>query len=534
MMVIRRKYLSGFVLAGLQLLNAGALVAQAPPVTGDVQADVYGNLKPTTGLSDRIQQLEENQQRLEEELGRRLGPTGSNANSDPDYPVLPNYVYRQTYYNVGGGRMLPDYAPEGYEARDQQEGPGEPLFTGLTPPPRITAEERNKYVTRGLYPGSFLAPGTNTSVRFRGFVRLAGMFDFDPIESRDSFVTNTIPVPQQVGQNFNMSGRISRFALESWTPTSFRDWNVHTVIEGDFFNGAAQAPGGGGNPFRLRHAFFDFGIFRFGQQNTVFMDATNWASLVDFQGPNSWVNQRQPSLRVTLPIGEDMYWATSMERPFSDVTAVGPNGESLGTNVQDVPDFATHWRYEGDRGHLQLGGLLRTISYRPTGGQVERLTASGISGNAVIHPWAVLLGTDPVHDKDPSGLTRSRMLLQATWGPGVGRYLNDLAGQRLDGQVNPLTGEFQLVDATGFNASYEQWYNDHWLSNFTYSNISVVNNAGQPGNTYDSAEYIAASLWWIPLPRLSLAVEVMSGERKNLDGQSGSVQRFNSMAQYNF
>jgi hypothetical protein len=247
-----------------------------------------------------------------------------------------------------------------------------------------------------------------------------------------------------------MSGRISRFALETWTPTSFRDWNAHTFIEGDFFNCPAQAAGGGGNPLRLRHAFFDFGYFRLGQQNTVFMDGTNWPSLVDFQGPNSWINQRQPSARMTIPIIDAWYWAASIERPFSDITT-----NDLGTAVQDVPDMAMHLRYEGDRGHFQVGGLLRTIGYRPTDGLVTRRTGAAISGNAVLHPWAILVGTNPVRESNPSGLTRSRILMQGTWGAGVGRYINDLAGQGFDSQVNPLTGEFDLVEATGWNASYE-------------------------------------------------------------------------------
>jgi len=451
-----------------------------------------------------------------------------------DYPstaVPPDYVYQPYYYDdpYGGARPLADYAPPGYVTRDQQDGPGEAEFMPLFPPAPITAADRESFVVRGIYPGSFLVPGTNTSVRLRGFVRLAALFDFDPIGSTDSFVTNTIPVPQEIGQNYNMSGRISRFALETWTPTSHCDWNVHTLIEGDFFNGPAQAAGGGGNPFRLRHAFFDFGYFRFGQQNTVFMDPTSWPSLVDFQGPNSWVNQRQPSVRMTLPLTDRWFWATSMERPFSDITT-----NNMGAAVQDVPDFATHVRYEGDLGHLQLAGLLRTIGYRPTDEEVSRLVGAGISGTAVFHPWALLLGTDPVHDVDPSGLTRSRILLQATWGPGVGRYLNDLPNQGLDAQVNPLTGAFELVSATGWNASYENWFNAHVLANFTFASVSVDNNADQPGATYNNANYLASSLWWVPIPGMSLGLEFMWGERENLDGQAGRVRRLHGMCQYNF
>ncbi|TWU29736.1 DcaP family trimeric outer membrane transporter [Bythopirellula polymerisocia] len=445
---------------------------------------------------------------------------------------LPNYFYTQRYFDQtdgDGARPIADYGPPGYTHRDYQDAPGEPEWTRLTPPVRVSAQERDQLDVRGLYPGSFLAPGTNTSFRLRGFVRLASLYDFDPIGSTDSFVPNTIPVPQQDGQNYNMSGRISRFALESWTPTSYRDWNVHTFIEGDFFNGPAQAAGGGGNPFRLRHAFFDFGYFRFGQQNSVFMDGSNWPSLVDFQGPNSWVNQRQPSMRVTLPVRERIFWAASVERCFSDITTNG-----LGTNVQEVPDLATHLRFEADRGHIQVAGLMRTIGYRPTGGDVTQQTGAGISGNVVFHPWAILSGCDPVHEVNPSGLTRSRILLQGTWGSGISRYINDLAGQGFDAQVNPITGEFELVDATGWNASYEHWFNEHWLMNFTYANVNVDNNANQPATTYDAAEYVAASLWWIPVPRLSFGVEYITGERENLDGESARAQRLHGLAQYNF
>ncbi len=521
--------------------HAPTLFAQVQLSTGDLQPTASDDLlnEPVSqpDILQRLQQLEYNQQRLASRFDEPRGQGETpGAYYDPEYQAPPAYFYESSYYNqyYGGARPYADYAPPGYEARDQQVGPGSPEFSRLTPPRPPEAGQVDNFVTRGMYPGSFLAPGTNTSVRLRGFVRLATLFDFDPIGVPDAFVTNSIPVPQQIGQNFNMSGRISRFALETWTPTSFCEWNVHTFIEGDFFNGAGQAAGGGGNPFRLRHAFFDFGPFRFGQQNSVFMDASSWPSLVDFQGPNGWVNQRQPSMRMTLPLADRMFWATSIERPFSDITTLDQNGVAQGAAVQNIPDLATHWRYEGDRGHLQVSGLLRTISYRPTGGEVTRRTGGAVSGVAVFHPWAILLNTDPVHDENPSGLTRSRMLLQGTWGGGVGRYLNDLAGQGLDAQVDPLTGNFSLVDANGWNASYEHWFNEQWLTNLTYAQVNVDNDGGMPGTTYDSTQYMAASLWWVPVPRLSFAVEIINGERENLNGDVGRAQRLHGLAQYNF
>jgi hypothetical protein len=357
-----------------------------------------------------------------------------------------------------------------------------------------------------------------------------GLYDFDAIGSRDSFVPNTIPVPQiPDGENFNYGARYSRVAIESWTPTSFREWTVHTFVEADFFNGPAQAVGGGGNPFRLRHAFIDYGYFRVGQQNTVFMDASTWPSLVDFQGPAGWANQRRPGARVTLPILERVFWAGGVEQPFSDISTFG-----LGDNVQRVPDFATHMRYESDVGHIQIAGLARAVGYHPTGGAVTQRAGLGVSAGTTFHPWAILMCSNPTRQANPSPIERCRIIGQYTFGWGITRYLQDTAGLGLDGQVDPLTGNFDLPYASAFVAAYEHWYTTKWLSNFTYSQTLVGSNTGQPGNTYVGGKYLGASLWFIPIPNLSLGVEYLWGERKNLDEQRGEANRINGLVQYNF
>jgi hypothetical protein len=449
----------------------------------------------------------------------------------PNSALLPPYFYWPDYYAqpVVSPRSVEEYAPPGYEARDQQVGPGTPEFTPITPPTPVTPAERDRFVTRGIFPGSFLVPGTDTSFRLRGFVRLMGLYDFNPIGSRDSFVPNTIPVPQGQGENYNMSARMSRIAVETWTPTPLNEWTLHTFVEADFFNGADQAVGGGGNPFRLRHAFVDYGYFRVGQQNTVFMDASSWPSLVDFQGPAGWVNQRRPGARVTAPLSDEWYWAAAVEQPFSDITT---NGQ--GTNVQDVPDFATHLRYEGDFGHFQLSGLARAIGYRPTDEDTTRRAAFGLSASTTFHPWAYLIGSNPVLRDNPTALERCRIVGQYSVGKGIGRYFLDTAGLGLDGVVDPVTGSFSLPSETAFVIAYEQWYTEKWLSNFTYSGTNVGGLGGQPGTTYTGGKYLGASLWYIPIRNLSLGVEYLWGERDNLNEQRGQANRVDALVQYNF
>jgi hypothetical protein len=300
-------------------------------------------------------------------------------------------------------------------------------------------------------------------------------------------------------------------------------------VEGDFFNGPSQAVGGGGNPFRLRFAFVDYGYFRIGQQNTVFMDSNSFPMTVDFAGPRGLVNLRRPSARVTIPVGEQLFWATGIEQPFSDITTNG-----IGTGFQDVPDIATHLRWQGDRGHVQISGLGRAIGYSASPTDDTLLGGWGFNGTTNFHPWAYLLGTDPVHEEDPSGLTRSRILLQYTFGWGIARYIQDTAGLGLDGQVDPFTGDFDTLYATGWTATYEHWYSAHWLSNFTYSQVDTESFAGQPASTYESADYLAASLWWIPVVNLSIGTEYLYGERVNINSDQGAAHRINALVQYNF
>lgn len=448
----------------------------------------------------------------------------------PISAVLPDYYYQFSYYYRYGGPVGgPEYAPPGYEAREYQDAPGVPEFMAFYPPAPITPEERQKFVTRGIVPGSFLAPGTNTSFRIRGFVRMTGIYDYKPIGSPDIFVTNTIPVPQMSGQNANATARPSRIATETWTPTSFLDWSVHTFIEADFFNGQGQAPGGGGNPFRLRHAFVDYGYFRVGQQNSVFMDGGTWPSLVDFQGPAGWVNQRRPGARVMLPVWDNLIWTTGIEQPFSDITTNG-----LGTNVQYVPDFASNLRYEIGFGHVQVAGLGRSIGFQATNGDVTQRPAYGVSTSTTFHPWAMLIGNNPLLQDNATGLERCRIIGQYTFGRGIGRYMLDTVGLGLDGQVNPYTGGFETPFASGWLVSYEHWFNEKWMAQGTWSETQVNSNGGQPGTTYTGARYVAASLWYIPFRNMSLGIEQLFGERENLDGQRGRAQRLNGLVQYNF
>jgi hypothetical protein len=250
---------------------------------------------------------------------------------------------------------------------------------------------------------------------------------------------------------------------------------------------------------------------------------------VDFAGPRGIISLRVPEARMTIPLSDKVYWATGIEQPFSDITTNG-----LGRNAQDVPDFATHLRYEGDFGHVQLSSVFRSIAFRPTVGATQREFGWGLSGSGVVHPWALLIGSNPVRKDNPTGLERSRILVQYNVGKGIGRNIDDLLGFGLDGQVDPATGQLHTVYASGWTASYEHWLNEKWLANFTYSGVLTGSAPDQPGDTYDGAKYLAVSLWFIPIRNLSTGIEYLYGERRDLDGARAKANRINALVQYNF
>ncbi|MEI7685749.1 MAG: DcaP family trimeric outer membrane transporter, partial [Planctomycetota bacterium] len=411
--------------------------------------------------------------------------------------------------------------------QDYQEAPGLPLFRPIVPAPTDSPDGLENFVQRGLFPGSYQVPGSNTSFRFSGFVRLGATFDFKPIGTPDQFVTNTIPVPQTSGQNANFSARPTRLSLDTWTPTPINDWNVHTFLQFDFFSGAAPGVGSSSVP-RLRFAFADFGYFRIGQDTTVFMDPQSFPRTADFAGPRGLVNSRQGLARVTIPLSDELFWASAVEQPFSDITTNG-----MGNNVQDIPDFTSHLRYEADLGHLQASTIVRSIGYRPNGGSTQRDAGWGMNLTGNVFPWALLMGRNPVRELDPTPLERCRFLAQYAFGWGISRYIQDPSGLGFDGAVT-ANGSFQTLYATGWTLSYEHWYTDHWLTNVTYSADFVGHTDAQPGNTYAGAKYLAASVWWVPVVNMSIGVEYLIGDRKNVNGQTADADRIQTVFQYNF
>jgi hypothetical protein len=389
-----------------------------------------------------------------------------------------------------------------------------------------------------LLPGRF----ANTKYKWYGFVRLDGIFDFDPIGSTDDFVTSSIPVPQGRGQNAVLTPRYTRLGWDTETPWESMDWTIKTRIEVDFFNGNESGVFGS-FPLRLRFAWVDFGPFLIGQAASLFMDYDVFPNVLDYEGPPGMVLMRQPIVAVRIPLGDQCRLALGIEHPYSDIQwfeggafIVNP-GLGIITdpddarNIQDMPDFTGNIRHDWDYGHVQLAGIARKLTFQPAVGPDDSEWGSGVNLTGSWRPWAACRGTRSCDEQTP--LDRSRFLAQFATGEGINRYIQDVNGLGLDAAFDPVNG-FRAISSTGWFVAYEQWWADKLASVFTYGEAEMDLTDALPDTTYDSATYVTANLIWLPVERMGVGVEFLRGTRTNKDGESGQADRIQMAFQYKF
>ncbi len=425
-------------------------------------------------------------------------------------------------------RTAAEYGPPGFVRRRALSGPAAPILvpTNKTAMSPTTALDSPQFIVPGSIPNSYRLPGSTTSYRWGGFVQLDGMFTFDPMRATDDFVTSSIPVPEERGQNANFTPRYTRLDFETHTDTRCGD--VKTYVQVDFFNGNVQSEFGS-FPLRLRFAYIDIENWRFGNDASVFMDYDAFPNVLDYEGPGGIVAMRQSLVRYTHAVTDRFRIALAMEQPWSDLTLTDAAGNRLdGQRIQDMPDFTSHLRYDNQLGHLQLAGIVRKLTFQPTVGDKLNEAGYGLNFAGDFHPWAACLGTSPA-DSDcllpmQQALTKCRITGTFAVGYGIKRYIQDANGLGLDAAIN-ATGELEGLFARGWFVGYEHWWTPRWTSSFVYGQNGVSGIPTLPASTYKGAQYLATNVMWIPIDNTFVGVEYLWGERENIDTQSARARR---------
>ena len=347
------------------------------------------------------------------------------------------------------------------------------------------------------FEGGLIVSGRDVAMKIGGLVKADYIYDFDPIDATDSFVTTTIPVGAAPRTNSRFHARQTRLSFDTRWAAS--DRTIRIFVESDFF--------GKDDHFRLRHAYGEVGSLLVGKTSTTFHDIAASPATLDFEGSVSSVNRRQAQARWTRPIGDNGLTAALAIEDARFIIQVPPD-VSIEPRTPS-PDFVGHLRLERPWGRFQLGGLYRIVGVQPTGDSVPQLGDRVYSGDA----W----GLNFVGVVQPS--IRTKAYYQFVFGEGIGSY------RGLPDAAPTGPGELGALPMFGWMVGTTHDWNDRLSSNFTYAENSLENSEFQDADDVHRTTYLAANLIWQPLERVNVGIEYLYGIRENIDRAVGAANR---------
>ena len=357
----------------------------------------------------------------------------------------------------------------------------------------------------------------SSTYAFGGYIKFDSMFseysggDLAPGSIGSQFyVPAAIPVGGEQGEHpdADIQGRESRLHFRSDHILANGN-RLSTYVETDFF----VSPGGNevvSNSFnpRLRHAFFKYDNWLFGQTWSTFQDVGALPENLDFIGPSestTFVRQAQVRYRHGN-------WEFSAENPETTITPFG-GGATVVSDDGGMPDLVGRYSFNYSDGYIKAAMLFRRLSCTELNID-HREPAYGLS----------VSGKHMIGDDD--------IRWMATTGHGIGRYLglNTANDAVLDDN-----NELEATDQWGAFISLRHFWADKWRSNLTLGYLNNDHDTELTGTSVTSDVYsVHLNLLYEPVPRMTVGGEIMFAERTLESNASGDMTRAILSAKYAF
>jgi hypothetical protein len=337
-------------------------------------------------------------------------------------------------------------------------------------------------------------------IKVGGYVKLDYLHDFDYIGNASQFKTNSIPVDgstaaDRSGQT-NLQARETRLTLTMLDDTPRGAFKAY--VEGDFY--------GDNNSFRLRHAYGELGEVLGGQTWTTFMDISARPRSLDYEGPDSEIFVRQAMIRWTRPLSQRVKFAIAIEQPGSQFAIPDT---LTGVSSSELVDLPASLRFEGDRGHVQVAGIVRQIRFDGEAGSSD-VTTMGYGGNVSFRVRT-------------SG--KDALMGEVAVGQGIGRYIECFNGEGADAVFTSID-EMDALNSAAAVLAYERHWTDTMLSSFAVSAAVLEENDRLAPGVIKQCTDARVNLIWAAWTKVDIGGEVLWGERENQNGASGDAVRF--------
>lgn len=355
------------------------------------------------------------------------------------------------------------------------------------------------------------------SYKFGGYVKLDAMYsDYSggSVSSgsigRDFYIPGTVPVGTEGESYTDFHAKESRINFKT-SHNLDNGAKITTMLEMDFLatNDGNERVSNSYAP-RLRHAFFTYNKWLFGQTWMTFFNVGALPENLDFVGPaESTIFGRQAMIRYTSG-----NWQFAAENPETTITPYGGGGRIVADD-NTLPDLVARYNMKGSNGgSFTVAAIGRELAYKNNAAGINSSdTGYGLS---VSGKWMVF-GKDDIR-------------WMASAGKGMGRYmgLNTANAAVLD-----ANGDLEAIDSWGMFGSYRHFWNDKWRSNLTLGYLSVDNDTALTGSGVTSeASSVHVNLIYSPVPKMDFGIEYLHANREIESGLDGDLDRIQFSAKY--
>jgi len=354
-----------------------------------------------------------------------------------------------------------------------------------------------------------LAVDTTLQFEIYGFAQADGIFEFNQSDPNWFDVNRPTKLPafeKQFGEDgrFYLSPRQSRLGVKGELPPS--DGNVKGQFEFDMFGVGRDA---GLTTIRLRHAWGQWKQIGAGQTNSQFMDVDVFPNVIDYWGPNGMLFFRNTQVFYEFKNDDKWQAAAAIEAPGASGDA-GVYADRI--ELQNIkarfpmPDITGHVRMKGKKGYLQVGGIVRKISYDDT------LPNDAFNLSGSVTGWGISISSNV-------NATKNDVLrLQYVYGHGIQNYFNDapvdIAAKTNPGStVTPIVGD--ALPVQGLVLFIDHTWNEKYTTSAGYSRVDIDNSDLQAARAYKAGQYVDATVLCTPVKNVMAGVEFQWAHREN-------------------
>ena len=371
--------------------------------------------------------------------------------------------------------------------------------------------------------GFFHLPGTQTYMKFGGFVKTDLLYDLNYAGTYygayvpSSFPSSTTPH----SENSTVSMRPTRFTWETRQGTVDNSGKeVKVYFEFDFLSNYDR------NSIRLRQFYGQYHNVLVGQAWSAFADPDAFPDTLEFEGPPGIIAARFPQFRYTQPLGKHNWIGASVEKSGTDTPFSTQFGVPVGTSK--FPDLVAFYRFENSHGHIHAATLFRNVGGMIPNEQTLNLARhTGAFGQSLSGVWGLplfKLWGMPLLNKD-------NVVFQLIFGKGISNYYNDNFGLGTD--VGFSANGHLVATPTG---SGQFGYTHNWTktlrSSVSYGYLRINSPASDPGTTYHVSNYATVNLIVQPTVRYLFGAEYIYGSLERKDGFKWVAPRIQASVMY--